>query len=44
MFIPISKLEQTDGKPEEFSEVQYNMTQGHTGSYDVEKTVSAFTY
>ncbi|KAJ8032799.1 Voltage-dependent calcium channel subunit alpha-2/delta-2 [Holothuria leucospilota] len=38
MFIPISKLEQVDGKPEEFLEVQYNMTQGHTGSYDVEKT------
>ena len=43
MFIPISKLEQSDGKPEEFSEVQFNMTQGHTGSCDVEKPVSVIS-
>lgn len=44
MFIPISKLEQTDGKPEAFSEVERNMKAGNTGSISLEKNGVPVTY
>lgn len=44
MFIPISKLEQTAGKPEEFSEVERNMKEGKKGSKTLNKNGVSVTY